>query len=198
MSFLTVARAAELEELIKGSRFVARVARAKTVEEATAFLEEARTRYPDASHHTWAYRIGDAYRFSDDGEPGGTAGRPMLEVLTRRDLNEVAAVVTRFFGGTKLGAGGLVRAYGGTLAKALDAAGVVEVKPQVRARVAVPFADMDTVHRLLDDWPLLAKGTPKYTAQGMRLELRLLEEDVADLRERLETLTRGSADLSTS
>ena len=196
MSFLTVVRAAELEDLVKGSRFIAWVARAKSVEEANAFLEEARVRYPDASHHTWAYRIGDAYRFSDDGEPGGTAGRPMLEVLTRRDLNEVMAVVTRYFGGTKLGAGGLVRAYSGTLAKALDAAGVVEVKPQVRMRVAVPFADMDTVHRLLNEWPLLTKGTPEYTAEGMRLELRLLEEDVVSLRERLETLTRGSADLS--
>ncbi len=196
MSFLTVARTTELEALIKGSRFIARVARAKAVEEANAFLEEAKTRYPDASHHTWAYRIGVAYRFSDDGEPGGTAGRPMLEVLTRRDLNEVAAVVTRFFGGTKLGAGGLVRAYSATLAKALDAAGVAEVKPQVRARVAVPFAEMDTVHRLLDGWPLLTKGAPEYTADGMRLELRLLEEDVASLRDELETLTRGSADLS--
>ena len=195
MSFFTVARMAELEDLIKASRFIAWVARAKTVEEATAFLEEARARYPDASHHTWAYRIGDAYRFSDDGEPGGTAGRPMLEVLTRRDLNEVMAVVTRFFGGTKLGAGGLVRAYSGTLAKALDAAGVVEVKPQVRLRVAVPFAEMDTLHRLLDEWPLLTKGAPEYTAEGMRLELLLLEEDVSSLREQLEALTRGSANL---
>ena len=121
----------------------------------------------------------------------------MLEVLTRRDLNEVVAVVTRFFGGTKLGAGGLVRAYSGTLAKALDAAGVVEVKPQVRMRVAVPFAEMDTLHRLLDNWPLLTKGTPEYTARGMRLELRLLEEDVASLQEELEALTRGAAELST-
>ena len=193
---MTVARKAELEHLIKGSRFIAWVARAKSVEEANAFLEEARARYPDASHHTWAYRIGDAVRFSDDGEPGGTAGRPMLEVLTRRDLNEVAAVVTRYFGGTKLGAGGLVRAYSGTLAKALDAAGVAEVKPQVRMRVAAPFAEMDTVHRLLDDWPLLTKGTPEYTAQGMRLELRLLEEDVVSLGEELEALTRGAAALS--
>ena len=196
MSFFTVARMAELEHLIKASRFIAWVARAKTVEEATAFLEETRTRYPDASHHTWAYRIGNLYRFSDDGEPGGTAGRPMLEVLTRRDLNEVMGVVTRYFGGTKLGAGGLARAYSGTLAKALDAAGVVEVKPQVRMRVAAPFAEMDTLHRLLDDWPLLTKGTPEYTAEGMRLELLLLEEDVVSLREQLEALTRGSADLS--
>ena len=123
----------------------------------------------------------------------------MLEVLTRRDLNEVVGVVTRLLRRDETRRG---RAWcapmAGTLAKALDAAGVVEVKPQVRMRVAVPFTEMDTVHRLLDDWPLLTKGTPEYTAQGMRLELRLLEEDVAGLREKLETLTRGSADLSTS
>ena len=89
---------------------------------------------------------------------GETAGRPMLEVLNKRGLEHVLAVVTRYFGGTKLGAGGLVRAYSGSLAKALDEAGTYQVKDRCKLAFEVPFAAMDSVHRLLDDWPELSKG----------------------------------------
>ncbi|MDQ3398730.1 MAG: YigZ family protein, partial [Deinococcota bacterium] len=111
MSYLTVAGPGQHEEIIKGSRFLGFVAQVDSVEEALAFVEGVRERYRGASHHPWAYMLSPEYRFSDDGEPGGTAGRPMLEVLQRRELDRVIAVVTRYFGGTKLGAGGLVRAY---------------------------------------------------------------------------------------
>ena len=127
-SYFTVAKEAEVEEVIKGSKFIGFVSSVRSVEAALAKLGEVRARYPDATHHCWAYRIGDELRFSDDGEPGGTAGRPMLETLQKRDLDRVIGIVTRYYGGAKLGAGGLVRAYGGTLAKTLDVAGVQEVK----------------------------------------------------------------------
>ena len=188
-----MAKTTELTEEVKGSRFIAWVSAVKEVGEVDGLLTLVRNRYPDASHHCFAYKLGDTVKFSDDGEPGGTAGRPMLELFNKRDLDYVVGVVTRYFGGTKLGAGGLVRAYSGSLAKALDAAGVVEVKDRTVLELAVPFADMDTVHRLLDDWAELSKGEPAYTAEGSQLEVELLEEDVEKFRETLTSLTRGAA-----
>lgn len=196
MSFLTVAAPVELEEVIKGSRFLAFVARAQSVNAATAFLEEVRSNHPDATHHAFAYRIGQEYRFSDDGEPGGTAGRPMLEVLTRRDLDEVVAVVTRYYGGTRLGTGGLVRAYGGTLAKALDRTRIEGIKPRINVALHVPFADMDTVHRLLGGWPELEKGEPDYDASGLRLHVTLNREEQESFEAALTEETSGAAQVT--
>lgn len=191
--YFTVARRAEAEEVAKGSRFLARVARAASVAEALAFTEEVRARDPGATHHAWAYLVGADYRFSDDGEPAGTAGRPMLEVLQRRGLDRVVGVVTRTYGGTKLGAGGLVRAYGGTFAKALDLAGSEEVRPRTRLALHLPFACMDAAHRLLDAWPGLEKSAPDFDGEGMRLRLELPREGVEPLKTRLAELSRGGA-----
>lgn len=107
---------------IKGSRFIALASPTSTEDEARALLEEARQTWPDASHHCWAWRLATPAidRAGDDGEPGGSAGRPILAALTGRDLVDTAVIVVRWFGGTKLGVGGLVRAYGGTAAAALD------------------------------------------------------------------------------
>ena len=119
----------------------------------------------------------------------------MLETLQRRDLDRVIGIVTRYYGGTKLRAGGLVRAYGGTLAKTLDAAGVQEVKPTVSLSVHAPFAEMDAVHRLLDSWYGLRKGEAIYTAQGMTLAVTLFAEDRTSLANTLTETTRGEARL---
>jgi len=192
-SFFTVAREGERAEEVKGSKFLAYVAPVSGVEEALEKLGIVRRRYPDATHHPWAYRVGAEVRFSDDGEPGGTAGRPMLEVLQKRGLDRVLGVVTRYYGGTKLGAGGLVRAYGGSLAKVLDEVGTVEVKPTVTRSLFAPFAEMDAVHRLLDAWPGLTKGEARYTERGMVLAVTLLEEDGARLEAELTQVTRGES-----
>jgi uncharacterized YigZ family protein len=181
VAFTTVARGAEARETIRGSRFLAQVARTDDEAAARRLLDRARAAHPDASHHVSAWRVGDILAAHDDGEPGGTAGRPILEVLLKRELDHVAAVCVRWFGGTKLGAGGLVRAYGGTVAKALDEAGTAVVHATVEAVVTAPYARADAVHRLLDDWPELRKGGPSYDAQGLRLPVTLR----ADRRERL-------------
>ncbi|MBN1399614.1 MAG: YigZ family protein [Anaerolineae bacterium] len=114
---------AQSETVIKNSVFIGDVARARDPDEAQAFVAQMQALYPDANHHAWAFRIsGDPQGLigsSDDGEPGGTAGRPMLAVLEGSGLWEVVAVVTRYFGGTKLGTGGLVRAYSGAVREAL-------------------------------------------------------------------------------
>jgi uncharacterized YigZ family protein len=127
----------------KGSLFYGRATRVESEAEVHVLLAEARTAHPEANHHAFAYRIGsdgDVARFSDDGEPGGTAGRPMMEVLLREQLVYAAVVVSRHFGGTLLGVGGLVRAYGGAATAAVRDAGAAEMRPHVRLRVTLDYA----------------------------------------------------------
>ncbi len=113
------------EEVIKGSRFIARVAYTPSVEDAKAFVQYFNQTEPDATHHCWAYIVGNPssttlIACSDDGEPSGTAGMPMLNVLQHSDVGDITAVVTRYYGGTKLGTGGLARAYGGSVKQAME------------------------------------------------------------------------------
>ncbi|MFJ8814763.1 IMPACT family protein [Amycolatopsis thermoflava] len=139
-----IARDGQHEVEVKRSRFVCTVARVDDVEAATALIARVRKAGPGANHHCTALRIGDpetgemTVRSNDDGEPAGTAGVPMLEVLARRNLTDVVAVVSRWFGGVKLGAGGLVRAYSGALAETLDAVGTLRRVRHRELLVAVP------------------------------------------------------------
>lgn len=139
-----------VETEVKHSRFLAAVRRVDTADAALAFVDEQRRLYPDARHHCWAFVVGDdpsarAERSSDDGEPGGTAGIPMLQVLHHRDLVNVAVVITRWFGGIKLGAGGLVRAYSGAVATALDEAPLVERRQQEKFTLAIDHGEAGRV-----------------------------------------------------
>lgn len=135
-----------VETEVKHSRFLAALRRVDSTGDAAGFVEEQRRLYPDARHHCWAFVVGDdqaqrAERSSDDGEPGGTAGVPMLQVLHHRDLVNIVVVVTRWFGGIKLGAGGLVRAYSGAVSTALDTAALVERQKRERFTFDVGHAD---------------------------------------------------------
>ncbi len=192
----TLAKRVEHEERVKGSRFLAVVAPVAEVAAAHGLVETARAEHAGANHHCWAYRVGDQQRFSDDGEPGGTAGRPMLEVFLKRDLDYVAAVVTRYFGGRKLGAGGLVRAYSAAVARAADAAGIREVADRVRLELRAPFEHVDSLLRWLDGRAGVRRGAPAYGADGLQLELDLLEAERAALEAELAALTRGSGRLA--
>ncbi|MEM7735993.1 MAG: YigZ family protein [Deinococcota bacterium] len=194
--YTTIAAEVSFEDVIKNSTFIGTVMPVDDIEAAQDWLEHIRTRYNDASHNCWAYVMADVYRFSDDGEPGGTAGRPMLEVLQRRNLDRLAAVVTRYYGGTKLGTGGLVRAYSGTLAKTLDQAEVVTVRPRVQVAVHVPFTEMDAVHRFLDSWHDLHKAEPTFDAEGMIVVVTILADDADGLALELKNVTRGSVKIS--
>jgi len=176
-----------------GSRFIATVAPIGDAAEALARLEAQRAAHPDASHHCWAYRVGSEQRFSDDGEPGGTAGRPMLEVLLKRDLDHVVAVVVRYFGGRKLGAGGLARAYGGAVARAVRAAGEREVASTVTLEVRVPFAFVDIVLRELDGAAGVVRGDPAFDAEGALVSATVPQRGVAALQRLLAERTRGEA-----
>lgn len=138
--YLTVARAGLYESEIKRSRFLCALAPADSEEAAQAFVRRIRKEHPTAGHHCFAYVIGPdgrLHRASDDGEPGGTAGTPMLQVLLGREVRDTAAVVTRYYGGIQLGAGGLARAYGGAVSAALDLIGTVERRRMALVAVTV-------------------------------------------------------------
>jgi uncharacterized YigZ family protein len=191
VDYLTVANTLTRTEEVKGSSFIAFVTSVESLEDIENHLQTIRSKHADANHNCYAYKLGQAVRFSDDGEPGGTAGRPMLEVLQKRNLDYVLAVVTRYFGGTKLGAGGLVRAYSGALAKALDEAGVIEIKDRVTISFEVPFAVMDSVHRYVESLVGLKREGLEYTESGMCLTVNMFAEDEAKFRKEMTELTRG-------
>lgn len=187
---LTLAEPASYEEIIKKSRFLCNAAPVESVEEALSFLE--RVRDPGATHNCWAYRVGQHYRFSDDGEPAGTAGRPILSAIEGQGLDRVIVVVTRYFGGVKLGAGGLVRAYGGVAAKCLQRA---DKRPIVRMRtlrVHVPFEALGPVYDLLAQAGF-KKTEAGYDAEGTTLLVEVPEEAKEAFVQALADATRGRA-----
>ena len=138
--------AGEAELTEKRSRFLGHVRCVETEDEARAFIAEMKKEYYDARHNCWCYRIrGGPERYSDDGEPQGTAGIPMLEVFRREDVTNAVCVVTRYFGGVLLGTGGLLRAYTQSAKDALDAAGISVVRRWVEALVACPYAMLERI-----------------------------------------------------
>src|SRR5699024_3263271 len=137
---------------IKKSRFICHLKRVETEEEAQAFIEEIKKEHWKATHNCSAYTIGmnnEIQRAHDDGEPSGTAGVPMLEIFLKRELKNVVAVVTRYFGGTKLGAGGLIRAYGGAVNDAIEYIGVVERQLQRLIDITVTYSQSGKVENAL-------------------------------------------------
>ncbi len=140
----TIARNGQSESDVLKSRFICTIERVTDETEARDVLERLRKQYWDANHNCYAWVIGEqgmSQKASDDGEPSGTAGVPMLEVLKRRELTDLVAVVTRYFGGTKLGAGGLIRAYGHAVSAAIDRIGIVERRPLAVLAVTADYAD---------------------------------------------------------
>ena len=152
-SYLTVAGETEVRTEIKRSEFIATIAHVEDGESAEAFVKAVRKRFPDATHNCYAHisdERGNETRFSDDGEPGGTAGQPMLEVLKKRGLMRTAVVVTRYFGGIKLGAGGLVAAYTDGVSKAADAAGTVTMTECACITFRCGYADLPLLEQALE------------------------------------------------
>jgi uncharacterized YigZ family protein len=139
----TISREAESAVEIKRSRFIGRSFKCATAEEALAAVKRIREAGHDATHHCWAYRVGisgEQARYDNNGEPQGTAGPPILDVLKHHDLTNTLVAVTRYYGGTKLGSGGLVRAYGEAAKKAVEASGVIELRLVREVRAPIPYA----------------------------------------------------------
>ncbi len=151
----TIAAPVTRELVVKKSRFIAHLVPVRSVAEADEVIGSIRRQYWDARHNCTAMVTGvtgDQARSSDDGEPSSTAGIPMLEVLRRRGLTDVVAVVTRYFGGVKLGAGGLIRAYSTAVSDALDESVLLHRRELLEARVDVPHADAGRIDNGLRDW----------------------------------------------
>lgn len=185
---LTLDSSATFEETIKKSRFVGHAARVTSQAESLDFYESVIDQ--QATHNCWAWRINFQVRSSDDGEPSGTAGRPMLNVIERRNLENVMVVVTRYFGGIKLGVGGLVRAYSGTTAKCLDRAGVKELFPMSEYSIKAGFEWASSVHGLLDQFSA-EKLDESYDSDGLILKIRCREADYGKLASGLRDASRG-------
>jgi uncharacterized YigZ family protein len=150
-SVRTIAESTRVEiEKVKGSRFICDLAPAADERAAFAVIDHVRSLEPTATHHCWAYRLeSGSMRSSDDGEPGGTAGAPILRRLEAAGLSDTVAVVTRYYGGTNLGTGGLIRAYGAAVAAAIDAAELITRHRRIGFRVTHPYQLSSAVEAVL-------------------------------------------------
>lgn len=184
---------ATFEQIVKKSRFIATALPIDSEDEAKAAL--AAHRVADANHNCWAWRIGQAYRFSDDGEPSGTAGKPILAAIDGQSLDRVIVIVTRWFGGILLGSGGLVRAYGGTAAACLKGAALIEVKPTVAGIVSLEFSDLARVKARLQSQANLTIAEERFTETGADIVVRLPESDVGAVSRMVSDMTSGRAGL---
>lgn len=183
-----------VQEEILRSRFITTVAPAPTVEAARAFVADMRAEFADATHNCWAYLVGPPgslgqIGYSDDGEPHGTAGKPMFTVLQHSGLGDVAAVVTRYFGGMKLGTGGLVRAYSGGVKLALASLPVRQQVATVNMEIVIGYAHVAPVQRLLPTFEAAVIG--EIYAADVTLRLRLPSEQAEGLQQALVELTNG-------
>ncbi|WP_405559949.1 YigZ family protein [Streptomyces sp. NBC_01180] len=194
--YRTVAREGVHETEVSRSRFICALAPAATEEEAQAFLVRVRREHPGASHHCFAYVIGadaSVQKAGDDGEPGGTAGVPMLQMLLRREVRYAVAVVTRYFGGVKLGAGGLIQAYGGAVGEALDELGTVV---RQRYRLATVTVDHQRAGKLENDLRATGRVVREVRyAEAVTIGIALPDADVAGFRAWLADSTAGAASL---
>lgn len=198
-SYLTVARPALAEIDVKRSRFLCRIERVETEEQARAVVEQERKTYWDARHHCSAFVLGpsaEVQRSSDDGEPSGTAGAPMLEVLRGRGVSDVVAVVTRYFGGVLLGAGGLVRAYSDAVRAGLEVAGVRERRLLHKYDVEVPHAEAGRLEHGLRSHDVAVLDVD-YGTQ-VRLSVAVPAADVDRLPRLLAELSGGELDATLS
>lgn len=187
---ITLAKTASIEVEIKRSRFIAHAARVDDEAGAMRYLESVSD--PAATHNCWAFKTGAQYRFNDDGEPASTAGKPILAAIEGKGLDHAMVVVTRHYGGTKLGAGGLVRAYGGSAARCIDRAGVVRIEPKALCVIEADFRWTGPVYAAIEQSGATKQGET-YFGGGVRIELEVPESALKGLQETVRDATRGEA-----
>lgn len=188
----TLVQAAQHEVTIRKSRFLAQAAPVTDETAASAFLKSVSD--SSANHNCWAWRLGQQYRFSDDGEPGGSAGKPILMAIEGQGLDCVVAVVTRWFGGIKLGVGGLVRAYGGTAAECLRLAKQVEIIDMVTVHFQLGYAETELLKARMQAWATETLDE-EYGAANVKMTLKVARGQLEALETLLADLSRGQCDL---
>lgn len=188
-----------VEESIKRSRFIATAAHASDTDAAKAFVAEIMAEFPDATHNCWAFVAGPPgdtahVGMSDDGEPHGTAGKPMLNTLLHAEVGEIAVVVTRYFGGTKLGTGGLVRAYSSMVKSVVEALPTKEMVEKVTVDATIAYQAVTLFKRMLPDFEIEVAG--EAFAEEAMFTLTMPEEHLENFTERLAELTDGRGQIS--
>ncbi|MBF0546400.1 MAG: YigZ family protein [Candidatus Riflebacteria bacterium] len=186
--FLTLASEAHYEEEIKRSRFVAVSCGVSNPDEAIEWINLHRD--PQATHNSWAYHIGPSMRFNDDGEVTGTAGKPIFGAIEKMGLDQVVVLVRRYFGGIRLGTGGLIRAYGGTAATCLSIAPKRPLIKLVRCNFSVPFADHGKMLRILERFQA-ERQQQIFTPEGIHFEITIPQEHEELLKTALRDLLKG-------
>ncbi|WP_066258900.1 YigZ family protein [Neobacillus drentensis] len=193
----TVKKTGEHEIIIQKSRFIAHIKRAESEGEAQEFIQTLKKKYWDASHNCSAYLIGEhdqIQKANDDGEPSGTAGVPILEVLKKRKLKDTVVVVTRYFGGIKLGAGGLIRAYGKAASEGLDAVGIVERRLMRVCHVKIDYSWLGKIENELRSSIYILKSI-QYQ-ENVEIEVFVEEEMQQVFTEWMIELTNGQAEIT--
>ena len=186
---------AEAEMVEKRSRFIGHIWRVESEEEARACIEQTKKKHYDARHNCWCYviREGNILRYSDDGEPQGTAGQPMLNVFVREEVTNVCCVVTRYFGGILLGAGGLTRAYGGTAKLALDAAGICRMRLWAVLAVPCTYPMYERMRILIEQSGGII--TDADFGADIVLTVTIPAEDVTALQDKITELSAGQLEV---
>lgn len=189
-SYRVPAGEASAQLVEKKSRFIGNIFKVETPEQAQEIIKATQKRLWDASHNVYAYVLKNGVmRFSDDGEPQGTAGMPTLDVLKKEQVFDVLCVTTRYFGGTLLGAGGLVRAYSAACKLALDAAGIAVMTPYALARICCPYPLFELVRKQLEQFS--ASETGVIYTEAVTLEIALPQEKADSLNARIVEVTSG-------
>ena len=182
----TLAIPTQLTEEIKKSRFIVNAAPVTSAEQAAQFIDSISD--PNATHNCWAWKIGQQYRFNDDGEPTSTAGRPILSAIEGQDCDQVVVVVTRYFGGIKLGTGGLIRAYGGSASHCLQQATLIELI----ARITLQF------HCYYNEWPIIENRlkeldaiieNQEFDAEGVKVSVAITKDNSLILQKNISDIT---------
>ena len=185
------------EYIVEKSTFIGYAKPIKTEEEAIEFVNEIKKKHKDATHNVWAYTIGETMniqRYSDDGEPQGTAGIPTLEVIKKEDLRDVVVVVTRYFGGIKLGAGGLVRAYTKGAKVGIEAGIVIEKVKYTEVKIKIEYTQLGRIQNEIMNLGFKVKDT--IYSEDVEIIVYSKIEDVQSLTDRMIDITSGTADVS--
>lgn len=184
----TLANPTELTEEIKKSRFIVNAAPVINAQQATDFIDQISD--PNATHNCWAWKIGQQYRFNDDGEPTSTAGRPILSAIEGQDCDQVVVVVTRYFGGIKLGTGGLIRAYGGSASHCLQQAELIELIARIPLQLHCYYNEWPIIENRLKELDALIENQD-FDAIGVNVNIAITQDKLLSLQKSISDITRG-------
>lgn len=197
LNYLTIGKTGQHELIIKKSKFICSLARTETVEEAQEFIEQVSKKYHDATHNTYAYTLGlndNQVKASDNGEPSGTAGIPELKALQLMKLKNVTAVVTRYFGGIKLGAGGSIRAYSNSVTEAAQNIGVVKCVMQQLIQFSIPYNRIDEINHYLEE-NRISIASQEYTT-NVTIQIYLDLDQIQKVEDSLINLLSGKVEFN--